>query len=234
MIIEKNDYIKLSPSALNKFIRCPRCFYLEKRKGIKTPRGIFPSLPSGMHSIIESYFDRCRKHGNTPLSLKSIPFEPSLVKSQSLVDNWRNYKKTALIYEDKILGAKLSGALDDCILIGGKYVPLDYKTKGFALKEGCENFYQTQMDSYCLILEAKGYHTTGFAYLLYYYPKEIDYSDKITFNVQPIKIETSIENAKKVFESAVRCLRGKIPKAHKDCEHCKYVKSRINWLRRIL
>ncbi|GAI53572.1 unnamed protein product, partial [marine sediment metagenome] len=50
-IPEKNK-IRLSPSALNLFLQCPRCFWLEKNKGIKRPRGIFPSLPSGMDSVI--------------------------------------------------------------------------------------------------------------------------------------------------------------------------------------
>src|SRR3989338_6659737 len=52
--------IMLSPSALNLFLECARCFWLEKVKKIKRPRGIFPSLPGGMDRIIKTYFDSYR------------------------------------------------------------------------------------------------------------------------------------------------------------------------------
>ena len=49
--------IKLSPSTINLFLECPRCFWFEKAKGIKRPRGIFPSLPGGMDRVIKESFD---------------------------------------------------------------------------------------------------------------------------------------------------------------------------------
>lgn len=235
--MKMNNKIKLSPSALNKFIRCPRCFWLEKNRDIRAPRGVFPSLPSGMDIIIKEYFDRCRKHGVVPSVIKSLPFELSLV-SKEKIDNWRDYKITELKYENKKHNAILSGALDDCARCGNRYIPIDYKTKGFALKKGDEKFYQVQLDCYSLILTASGYDTVGKAYLLYYIPKAVDYNNHIEFNVIPVEIKTSIDNARKVFEAATACLRSKIPKASSNCGYCKYYKNRgiinriIKWTRR--
>ena len=48
---------KLSPSALNLFLNCPKCFWLDRNKGKKRPRGIYPSLPGGMDAVIKNYFD---------------------------------------------------------------------------------------------------------------------------------------------------------------------------------
>jgi len=62
----ENSKIRLSPSSLNLFLECRRCFWLDKNKGIKRPRGIFPSLPSGMDSVIKKYFDSYRLNSDMP------------------------------------------------------------------------------------------------------------------------------------------------------------------------
>jgi len=48
---------KFSPSKLNLVKDCPRCFWLEFNKKFRRPRGIFPSLPSGMDKILKNHFD---------------------------------------------------------------------------------------------------------------------------------------------------------------------------------
>jgi len=53
-------YTHLSPSRLNLFRECERCFWLRSNKDVKRPSGPFPSLPSGMDRIIKQHFDRHR------------------------------------------------------------------------------------------------------------------------------------------------------------------------------
>ena len=62
--------IGLSPSALNLFLECPRCFWLDRNKRISRPRGIFPSLPGGMDTVIKSYFDTYRLKNELPPEIK--------------------------------------------------------------------------------------------------------------------------------------------------------------------
>ena len=57
---------RLSPSALNLFKECPRCFWLTHHKVWKRPSGIFPSLPSGMDRILKVHFDKFRDGGRLP------------------------------------------------------------------------------------------------------------------------------------------------------------------------
>jgi len=66
-----NYPLRLSPSTLNLFIDCPRCFWLHINKRIHRPRGIFPSLPSGMDNVIKTYFDKYRKKGELPPELQN-------------------------------------------------------------------------------------------------------------------------------------------------------------------
>lgn len=77
----------LSPTALGTFKNCPRCFWLEKVKNIKRPRGIFPSLPGGMDAVIKTYFDKFRATGTLPPEIASH-VEGKLVADQALLDKW--------------------------------------------------------------------------------------------------------------------------------------------------
>lgn len=216
---------RLSPTALNLFLNCPRCFWLEKKKNIRRPRGIFPSLPGGMDSVIKVYFDGYRLKGELPPEIKGkVPGK--LFPDAALLKSWRSWRSTELRYEDKSLNAILSGALDDCLVEDNSYIPLDYKTRGYELKGDPRKYYQTQLDCYCLILESAGYRTKGLAYLAYYWPTEVKEDGLVKFHVEPIKIETNIESAKKIFSNAVTLLSGTIPKANPECEYCNLVGNR--------
>ena len=61
MVKDKNGKIVLSPSALNLFLECAKCFWLEKNRGIHRPAGAFPSLPGGMDAVLKKYFDKVTK-----------------------------------------------------------------------------------------------------------------------------------------------------------------------------
>src|SRR3989338_6904933 len=217
--------LRLSPSALNIFLDCPKCFWLEKNRSIKRPRGIFPSLPGGMDSVIKTYFDTYRTKDAMPPEVKG-KLQGKLFSSMSKLEKWRSWLQTELSYEDKTINAALSGALDDCLEDDGFYIPLDYKTRGSELIEDPRKYYQTQLDCYCLILDASGFKTKGIAYLLYYWPLEVFEEGMMRFKVEPIRIETNIDSAKKIFRDAVACLKQEMPSASPNCEYCKFVLAR--------
>jgi len=221
--------IRLSPSALNLFLDCPRCFWLDKNKGIGRPRGIFPSLPGGMDLVIKDYFDKYRIKNELPPEINGR-VNGKLFQNKAMLDKWRSWRSTDLCYEDKSLNAALSGALDDCLLEDGFYIPLDYKTRGSELKEDPRKYYQTQLDCYCLMLESSGYKTKGLAYLAYYWPIEVQENGMVEFHVEPIKIETNIESAKKIFRDAVILLSSGMQKSSVGCEYCGLVEKRRNGL----
>lgn len=220
------DKIMLSPSALNLFEDCPRCFWLEKREKIRRPRGIFPSLPGGMDLAIKAYFDGYRAKGELPPELRGR-VRGKLFEDMKLLDVWRSWKLTDLHHADSSLNAVLSGALDDCLVDDGLHIPLDYKTRGFELKEDSTGYYQTQLDSYCLILESSGFGTAGIAYLVYYWPKEVGENGMVRFHVQPMEVKTDSAAAKRLFEDAVNLLRFDIPpNPSAECEYCGNIERR--------
>jgi hypothetical protein len=217
--------IKLSPSTLSLYDDCPKCFWLERIKNIRRPRGIFPSLPKGMDSVIKKYFDKYRiKNEMPPEVKKKLPGK--LFSNMEILERWRSWFKTDLRYEDSTINAILSGALDDCLVENDFYIPLDYKTRGSELIEDPKKYYQIQLDCYCFILDSCGFKTKGVAYLLYLWPLEVLENGKMQFKVKPIEIKTNIDSAKKIFNDAVNCLRQKMPIASPNCEYCNFFSAR--------
>ena len=215
---------KLSPSTLSLFLECPRCFWLDKIKNIKRPRGIFPSLPGGMDRVIKTFFDGYRAAKKLPADLKGADFQGvELFEDQKQLNLWRDWK-TGLHYKSPE-GSILFGALDDLLVKGGKYIPFDYKTKGSpATEESAIKYYQNQLDSYSLMLEASGLETAGYGFLLYFSPKSVAERGNVEFEVQPIKIVLDSNRAKTIFEKALQLLNGPLPLSIPSCEYCAWLR----------
>lgn len=210
---------KLSPTALNLFRDCPRCFWLQVNKNIRRPRGIFPSLPGGMDRVIKEYFDKYRLKNELPPEIGGS-VRGKLFPDIEVLKKWRSWKNTGLRYEDTSLNASLSGALDDCMIENNYYMPLDYKTRGSTLVDDPRKYYQTQLDCYALILDASGFKSNGISYLVYYWPLEVQEKGIVKFHVETIEVQVNIEAAKEVFNNAVTLLSSAIPGPSSNCEYC--------------
>src|SRR3989338_2338991 len=148
--------LKLSPSAINLMLECPRCFWLEKHKVWNKPSGIL-----------------------------------------------------------------LMGAVDNILSKGKKLIVLDYKTRGYPLKEDTHEHYQAQMDIYNFLLRKNGYDTEDYTYLLFYYPKEVSETGELIFDTKLIKMKTNAKKGEEYFKEAIELLEGDCPK--KTCEWCEKV-----------
>jgi len=214
------NLIRLSPSTVSLFLECPRCFWRVLNQGIYRPRGIFPSLPGGMDLVIKAYFDGYRARGEMPPEVKG-KVRGALFPDLEMLERWRNWR-LGLRFEDKESGGVLSGALDDCLVDGGKYIPLDYKTRGGDLRGGEEKYYQHQLDIYTLMLDENGYTAAGVAYLLYFIPKQVAEGGQVRFDVIPHEVKTDAERARNMLRDAVACLRGPMPQSSSKCEYCSW------------
>jgi len=210
---------KFSPSSLSLFKECPRCFWLRFRNGIKRPDTIFPSLPSGMDRILKEHFDRFMKKGELPPELSDLKGY-KLFDDEELLKIWRSNFK-GIQWTDK-QGNLFRGAVDNILVKGKKLVVLDYKTRGYPLKEDTHKHYQDQMDIYNFLLRKNGYKTEEYTYLIFYHPHEVFENGHVCFNTDLVKIKVSIKNAEKIFKKAVEVLEGDCPKASEECGFCKW------------
>jgi len=217
-----NDFkikFRLSPSSLNLMKDCPRCFWLEKHRVWKRPSGIFPSLPSGMDKILKEHFDRFREQNKLPPELcDSKDCEgTTLFKNKELLKIWQNNFKGISWTDEK--GNTLSGAVDNILQKGSKLIVLDYKTRGFELKEDTHEHYQNQLDLYNFLLMKNGHKIEDFALLLFYVPSKVTESGQVIFNTTLKRMQINIKNAEGLFKKAVSLLEGKCPE--QGCEWCQ-------------
>jgi hypothetical protein len=215
--------LTLSPTSINLYRECPRCFWLQVNKKIKRPEGPFPSLPGGMDLILKRHFDAHRMRGTLPEDLQGIA--GSLFQDMEHLSVWRNNLR-GLRYTNPESKVTLMGALDDLLVTPeGLYVPLDFKTRGYPPKETTPSYYQHQMDLYTYLLQKNGYQTAGHAYLLFYHPKEIIISGNVEFYIDPVKVVTSPERAEQLFSRCVCTLLNDIPEPTADCKFCSWMNS---------
>lgn len=144
----------------------------------------------------------------------------------AILEKWRDWHTSDLLYKDRDCNASLVGALDDCLVENNYYIPLDYKTRGSELTSDPRKYYQTQLDCYCLMLESCGYKTKGLAYLIYYWPEEVREKGNVKFHVEPIRIETNIESARNIIKQAATLLSSQMPPPRPACEFCNLVAER--------
>ena len=205
--------IKLSPSSLNLFLECPRCFWLYVNKGIKRPGGPVATITTGLDRVIKEYLSQYRAKNILP------PFLEGKIQGKLMVDF---PKRGWLEYIDKKASAKLGGYLDECIEFEDKhYAVLDHKTRGTA-PENVHKAYQFQMDAYTLLLEENNFPTRKIAYLVYYIPKKIISGADFQFEVLIKEIPTDTKRANDVFQKAIECLNSSIPSIKKDCGFCQW------------
>ena len=209
---------KLSHSSLSLLKDCPRCFWLRFNKKIKRPDCIFPSLPSGMDGILKTHFDNFMKKGTLPpeLAIKGV----KLFDDEDLLKTWRNNFK-GIQWTDK-KGNLFRGAIDHILKKGKKLIVLDFKTRGYPIKEETPEYYRNQLDIYTLLLNKNGYQTEDYAYLLFYYPQKVTEQGTVIFNTELVKMTVSLTNAEKIFKKAIKVLEGPKPKPSKECQYCQW------------
>ena len=210
---------KLSPSSLSLMKECPRCFWLTQHKVWKRPAGIFPSLPSGMDKILKEHFNKFMKMGKLPPEISNHRHTSNmkLFDNHELLAIWRSNFK-GIQWEDKN-GNILKGAVDNILMKGKKLIVLDYKTRGYALKEDTAEHYQNQLDIYNFLLRKTGYDTEDYAFLLFYVPKEVLETGEVIFDTELIKMKIDIKNAENIFKKAIKLLNEDCP--NNSCEWCE-------------
>lgn len=210
---------KLSPSSLRLLKECPRCFWLHMNKGIRRPAGIFPSLPSGMDKILKEHFDSFLEKGTLPPELKDVK-DVELFDDRELLKTWRNNLRGIQWTDDN--GNLFRGAVDNILRKGKKLIVLDYKTRGYPLKEDTAAWSQDQLDIYNLLLRKNDYETEDYAYLLFYYPDKVKDNGDVVFHKELVKMEVDVKNAERIFKEALEVLSGDIPDASEECGYCTY------------
>jgi hypothetical protein len=105
-------------------------------------------------------------------------------------------------------------------------MPLDYKTRGYPVKDDTASYYQQQLNIYTWLLEANGFKTNGTAYLVFYHPLEHADNGSVAFHLHPVCMKTNPAPARDLFRRAVEILRmSASPASSQTCGFCQWAET---------
>jgi len=174
-----------------------------------------------MDLILKKHFDSFMKKGELPPELKEFDGKVKLFDKVELLEEWRSNWK-GIPWQDEE-GNHIHGAIDNLLQKGSKLIVLDYKTRGYPLKDDTAAHYQDQMDFYNFLLRKNGYETEDYAYLLFYHPDKVNGNGDVVFHTDLVKMKISVQNAERILKEALSALKGEMPEPAEECEYCKWV-----------
>lgn len=218
---------KLSRSRLENFMRCQRCFYLDRRLGIDQPAGYPFNLNSAVDHLLKKEFDIHRANGDPhPLmkhyKISAVPFRhPDL-------DIWReNFKGVSFYHEPTNI--TLSGAVDDIWQNDkGELYVVDYKATSkdseVTLDADWQDGYKRQMEIYQWLLRQNNFKVSNTGYFVYCNGKRDAeaFDGKLEFDIKIISYEGNDEWVSGALSQAKSCLMGGLPPLNNECEYCVY------------
>ena len=183
-----------------------------------------PSIMNGIDLLLKEYFDHFRGKKDLPPVIDELGLKGKIIPDQQLIDKWKRGEELDFI--DKKSGIILYGKLDEALLLpDNSYVPFDYKTRGFPPTETHQAYF-VQLSVYCLLIKKAGFKTKNIGYLAYFYPLRgiMDFDkESLPFKVAITEVTTDLKMAEDLFQKAIECLKGPLPKYEKECEFCQWI-----------
>ena len=222
---------RLSRSRLDNFLRCPRCFYLDRRLGIDQPPGYPFTLNNAVDILLKKEFDIHRKAKTRhPLmehyGIDAVPF------SHEKMDEWRDALRAGVRFVHEPSGFLVTGGVDDIwVTPAEELLVVDYKATAkdgeVTLDAAWQIGYKRQMEFYQWLLRKNGFTVSDTGYFVYVNGKTDNEAldGKLEFDIKIIPYTGSDDWVEGALLKARECLSSDtIPEAHPDCDFCLYRK----------
>ncbi len=232
MFKDKEPY-RLSRSRIENYLRCPRCFYIDRKLGVDHPPGFPFSLNMAVDSLLKKEFDHYREKGIPHILMEEEGIKAVPMKHPKLQD-WRNSLHKGVEYD--LPGTKIvvCGGIDDVWKSErDELLVVDYKAtakKGdVSIDADWQIGYRRQMDFYQWLLRKTGHEVSSTGYFVYCNANlhRDCFDGKLEFFVKILKYEGDDSWVEKTVLEAIECLKGNKAPAKKDsCDWCKYYSAR--------
>lgn len=220
---------RLSRSKLENFLRCPRCFYLDRRLGVSEPSMPAFTLNVAVDHLLKKEFDIHRANGTAhPLmahyGIDAVPFQ------HSLLDRWRE-NFVGVEFHHPATNFIFTGAIDDVWENShGELHIVDYKATS---KDGNVVFgdsiwhdgYKRQMEMYQWLFRKNGFTVSDIGYFVYVNGKKDRkaFDGKLEFDVNIFPYEGNDDWVENALHTAHECLMSNtVPQPTETCEYCQY------------
>ncbi|MEK7212127.1 MAG: PD-(D/E)XK nuclease family protein [Patescibacteria group bacterium] len=156
---------KLSRSKIDLFLKCPRCFWLDVKHGVKRPPPAPYTINSAIDYLLKQEFDIYREKGKPhPIMVKAgidaVPY-----KSEHL-NTWR-HNFTGVQHHYEPMDFLVFGAVDDVwVNPQGELMVVDYKATG-ARQHQVYDDYKRQMEIYQWLLAQNKFKVSPTGYFVF-------------------------------------------------------------------
>ena len=235
----QTEDFKVSRGKFSNFLLCPRCFYLDRVKGLAEPAMPGWTLNETTDYLLKKEFDECRKK-QIPHRLFSkynlnhiVPFDhPSM-------DDWRNSLHKGLMVRYKESNIILSGGVDDIWFDTKKetLIVVDYKSQASNNQVETEAYlsslyhegYKIQMDFYNYLLDLMDFPISDTSYFLVVNANRgaDSFNGVMEFDETLVPYKHNIEWIDEEVQNMIDCMNSKkLPEVNISCENCAYAKQR--------
>lgn len=217
---------KLSRSRISNFLKCARCFYLDRKCGTDQPP-MFPyTLNNAVDALLKKEFDVYRKLAQPhPLFLQNgieaIPFD------HPEIENWRmNQRGIQFLHEPT--NFIITGAVDDVwITPEGELIIADYKATSTKneITLNDRDSYKRQMEIYQWLFRKNGFKVsnTGYFYFCNADAGRDNFIGTLEFKISFLPYYGDDSWIEGVLRSIKECLSSdKIPQPSANCDYCQY------------
>ncbi|MDP2598785.1 MAG: PD-(D/E)XK nuclease family protein [Candidatus Liptonbacteria bacterium] len=225
----------VSRSGIDLFVRCQRCFYLDKRIGTARPPGFPFSLNSAVDALLKKEFDSHRAKGRAHPLMKKYGVD-AIPYAHEELDAWRDSLRRGIKYLYKPTNLIIRGGVDDVwVSPDGELIIVDYKATSKSsevnLDAEWQDGYKRQMEIYQWLFRKNGFKVSDTGYFVYCNgdaDKEA-FDARLEFDIKLIPYTGNVEWIDETIKNLHKCLMSDVlPEKGADCDYCAYFEARAS------
>lgn len=221
---------QLSRTKVELFCECPRCFWLNVRKGVRRVSGPSFSLNIAVDALVKREMEIYREAGTIPPAMQRAGLTLVPYKDARMPDWTHNF--TGVRWTDPETGWTLYGAIDDLWLdiVAKMLHPADCKATAKAEDPTTETLYPhygRQQEIYTFLLRQQNLPFPVSDRHYFYYlngdKKRADFGEALHFKTLIVPRDGNDGWVLETFRAAVACATSDaVPAAGGECEWCAY------------
>ena len=227
-----SEPFRLSRGKIDNFIKCPRCFYMDRRLGVGQPPGYPFSLNSAVDKLLKKEFDIHRAAGSKHPLMEHYGIDAIPIAHEKM-DEWRDSLRRGITVRIDGSNVVVTGGVDDVwVTPTGEFIIVDYKATSkdaeVTLDADWQIGYKRQMEVYQWLFRKNGFNVSSTGYFVYCNgntDKEA-FDGKLEFDIKLLAYTGDDSWVEKTVLDAIECLKSdQIPSSGDDCDYCKYRKA---------
>ncbi len=228
---KSKEPFQISRSKIELFLRCPLCFYLDRRLGVGEPPGYPFSLNAAVDHLLKKEFDLHRAKGTKHPLLQSYGLD-AIPYQHEKINHWRevDFGRGGVHHLHPETNFDVYGAVDDIwVNPQGELIVVDYKATSkdseVNLDADWQKSYKNQMEVYQWLFLQNGFKVSPTGYFVYVNGRrdKAAFDAKLEFDISLLPYEGDPRWIPATLDEMKRTLLAdKPPKSGVECDFCTY------------